>query len=543
MSREAVIIKAIDGHSLAQMMISGAHKLYNNRQLVNDLNVFPVPDGDTGTNMSMTVMAMAKMLEESVSPSISKTADTMAYSTLRGARGNSGVILSQLFRGISKSLKGMNECSAADFAKALSDGVDTAYRAVMNPTEGTILTVSREAAMRAVVEASKDADITAVLEGAVTRGNRVLAQTQDMLPALKQAGVVDAGGQGWMLLLEGALEYLKTGAEVELLEKPFEAFAGHKPKTAAAQNIRFMYCTEFIVQKKNAGVGVDAFRSTIAQKGDSMLVIDDDDIIKVHIHTNNPGFVLERAVKLGMMTNIKIDNMKFQHNNMIEQQGQQENKAYGFVSVSAGEGLAAISRDLGIDKIIEGGQTMNPSTDDILSAVNDVNADTVFVFPNNSNIFLAANQASEMSDRQVIVIPTKNIAQCFSAMLNFSETVAPEENEAAMNEAMEKIEVGQVTYAVRDSSADGKEINAGDYLGMLGKNIAAVEKDCEGAAMALVDGMMDEDKEFITLYYGSDVSEEQADALAQSIEEKYDEVEVSVKNGGQPLYFYIISME
>lgn len=576
----------INAEQFVQMMISGANNLYNNRQTVDDLNVFPVPDGDTGTNMSMTINAMADALGEHISKSVAKAADTAGYATLRGARGNSGVILSQLFRGMSKGLKGVTECGATEFAYALKEGVDTAYRAVMNPTEGTILTVSREAAAGAAAAAEKGADFVGMLEGAVSRGQKALEMTTQMLPALKQAGVVDAGGKGWMLVLEGALEYIKTGTPVSAqrsAQSSKKTGAG-TAQAAAAGNIKYMYCTEFIVQKKNPGVNVAAFREAIKGKGDCMLVIDDDEIVKVHIHTNHPGFVLERAVVMGGMINIKIDNMKYQHSSIInsepqktqepeqpEEQIQEQPEVFddgaafrvspeetqaafeekpfvpekdvAVAAVCAGEGFEKILRDLGVDAVITGGQTMNPSTEDILTAAESLNAKTVYVFPNNKNIILAANQAKELSRSEIVVIPTRNVTECISAMLEFDAEKTPEENEKRMSRAYANVKTGQVTYAVRDTVIDGINISKGDVLGINGSKISVAGKDADSVCMRLASVMAHEDDEFITVYYGSEIDERKAEALGKKLEERYPDFEISVKCGGQPVYSYIISVE
>lgn len=547
MKEEIVINTLIDGRLLAQMMISGANNLYNNKQHVNDLNVFPVPDGDTGTNMSMTVAAMAKSLEEMVSASVTKIADTMSFSTLRGARGNSGVILSQFFRGISKEVKGKQQIDVREFAAALKKGSDAAYKAVMNPTEGTILTVAREVAQTAVAEAEAHEDIETVLELAVKRGNKILAKTPDMLPALKQAGVVDAGGQGWLYFLEGVLFYLKNGAVVNA--ENIEAIKAEKvseaQKSIDTNNIKYIYCTEFIIEKSSRQADVLAFRHSIEKKGDSMLVIDDDDIVKVHIHTNNPGYVLERAVKLGTMINIKIDNMKKQHQSLIkfEEEKTFPKKETAFIGVCAGDGLSAILKNTGIDYIIEGGQTMNPSTEDILDAVKKVNAENVFVFPNNKNIILAAEQAAKLAENNVIVMQSKNIPQCIGAMLEYNAEKPLEENERKMSSAMANVKVGQITFAVRDTEVDDRQIKEGDILGMTGGKIACTGNDA-GEVLKQVAGMLaDDDSEFLNIYYGADVEKEEAEMLADELEELYPDIEVSVKYGGQPLYYYIISVE
>lgn len=594
----------LDGNLFAEMIISGANNLYNNKNTVDDLNVFPVPDGDTGTNMSLTVTSVARDLSQKKNESLTKTADIMSFSTLRGARGNSGVILSQFFRGISKHLKGMDSCGARDFAEALSAGAAAAYKAVMKPTEGTILTVAREAANGAILEASASDDILNVLKAAVERGNKALARTPDQLPTLKKAGVVDAGGQGWMFVLEGALYFLENGVAVERIISDSEPAAKAEPPKKAqsaveTENIKFKYCTEFIIEKYNSGSAVDDFRKAISPKGDCMLVIDDDDVVKVHIHTNHPGFVLEEAVKIGEMINLKIDNMKHQHRTLIETDKKQpvntadeaatsgthqkasmhqsktvstdhsspvseqqttsskksapkekkktvEIKEFGFVAVASGKGFAAILKDLGTDKIIEGGQTMNPSTDDIIKAVKRVKARTVFVFPNNKNIIMAAQQAADIiEDRKVIVIPSRTIPECISAMMAFSSRKTSAGNEEIMNKALKKVDSASVTYAVRDTEIDDIEIKKDDILGVHGSDISVVGKNTLDVLEQLTDSLVNEDTEYITLYYGKDIKKSEAEAAAKQLEEKYsdDEIEVSLKRGGQPVYFYVISVE
>lgn len=532
------------------MMISGANCLYNNKNTVDELNVFPVPDGDTGTNMSMTVTAMAKSLQELVTPSVTKVADAMSYATLRGARGNSGVILSQFFRGISKSLKGMEECSTNQFALALTKGSDAAYKAVMKPTEGTILTVAREIGKAAVAKSLETDDFATMLSHALNKGNKALEKTPEMLPALKKAGVVDAGGQGWIYFLEGALYFIENGKVIEA-NMPVEAKVQTSAQSAIdTKNIKYMYCTEFIVEKSSKDVNTINFRKSIETKGDSMLVIDDDDIVKVHIHTNNPGYVLEKAVLLGSLINIKIDNMKHQHQSIISAEAEQkepkipqEKKPYAFVGICVGDGLVDIFKDLGIDKVIAGGQTMNPSTDDIINAVNELNADTIFVFPNNKNIIMAANQAKEISDKNIVVIPTKTIPQCVSAMLSFSENKDAQKNETAMNKAIGEIKSGQITFAVRDTQIDELEIKEGDILGMNENKISIAGHDTTDVLFSLIDEMADEDSEFITIYYGEDISSDCAKEICSQLEDKFPDCEISVKYGGQALYYYIISVE
>lgn len=569
-------INTLNGNVFAQMIISGANNLYNNRKMVDELNVFPVPDGDTGTNMSLTATAMATELLKKGEMSLTKTADTMSFATLRGARGNSGVILSQFFRGISKSFKGKEECNSAEFALALKEGSDSAYKAVMKPTEGTILTVAREAATGAQLSANSRDSIVEVMEDAVERGNKALKKTTQMLPALRQAGVVDAGGQGWMLVLEGALEYLKTGNIVERqgdnMQAPVVEVKKKSQEAINPDDIKFKYCTEFIVEKKEKGLDVEGFRNAISPKGDCMLVIDDEEIVKVHIHTNHPGFVLEEAIKLGEMINLKIDNMKHQHKSLIEndesepaevsedktdkkqkkEQKSKEAKApvelkqYGFVAVCMGKGITSILKDLGVDKVIEGGQTMNPSTDDILKAVKRVKAKTVYVFPNNKNIIMATNQAAELTeDKEVIVIPSKSVPQCVSAMVAFNEKKSAAVNEKAMNKAIGGVTTGQLTYAVRDTEIDGIKIRKDDVLGMIEGKIITVGKNVDDVLDNVVSQMIDEDTEFLNIYYGKDVKKAQAEVMQKAFEAKYsdDEIEVSLKKGGQPLYYYIVSAE
>ena len=532
------------------MMISGANNLYNKKDAVDELNVFPVPDGDTGTNMSMTVTAMVNGLVSADGMTVTAVADKISFATLRGARGNSGVILSQFFRGISKSLKGKTTCTADEFAEALKKGSDSAYKAVMNPTEGTILTVAKEVASGALTKAAKSDDVCEVLEYAVERGNKMLAKTPEMLPALKQAGVVDAGGQGWMYFLEGALVTLRDG---EIIKGDLKVQAEKTEKNQAQKSIdtgsiKYMYCTEFIIEKKNKDVNVPMFKKSIEVKGDSMLVIDDDEIVKVHIHTNNPGYVLEKAVLLGALINIKIDNMKHQHQNLISEEKEDtpipvENKPYGFVGVCAGSGISDILKNLGVDIIVEGGQTMNPSTDDILDAIDKVCADTIFVFPNNKNIIMAAEQAAKISEKSVIVIPSRSIPQCVAALMDFNADKTPEENEKKMNKSLTNVVTGQITYAVRDTEIEGQKISEGDILGLAEGKIKAVTKDVKENLLALIEEIVDDDSEYVTLYYGEDVTEDDAEAIAEELEEKYPDVEFSVNYGGQSLYYYIISVE
>lgn len=559
------------------MIVSGANNLYNNKQIVDDLNVFPVPDGDTGTNMSLTAMAMVEELSKRDIKSISEAAERMAYATLRGARGNSGVILSQFFRGISRSLKGCDSVDAEKFAAALSEGSKAAYKAVMKPTEGTILTVSRAAAEGAA-EGAKSGTLEETMKMCIKYGNDALSKTTQMLPALREAGVVDAGGQGWMFVLEGALEYLNTGKQVKCNTKPPEIRSGvsaDNSQVKVSGNIRFKYCTEFIIEKNRKNASVDKFRETIKPKGNCMLVIDDDDIIKVHIHTNHPGFVLEEAIKLGEIINLKVDNMKRQHKSIINEAAKpveteakkpetkntesetdsktaarekknESMKPYGFVAVCSGRGMADILSNLGVDRIVEGGQSMNPSTHDIVRAITKVKAQTVFVFPNNKNIIMAANQASELiGNKNVVVIPTLNIPQSICAMMDFNPGKDVNVNTEKMTKAMSRVKTGQITYAVRNTDIDGKEIKKGDILGLKGSDIEYISRDLDDVLVEMVGDFIDEDTEYVTVYYGKDVKRQAAEKMEKLLTEMYaeDEIEVSFKKGGQPLYYYIVSVE
>lgn len=530
------------------MMISGANNLYNNKGTVDELNVFPVPDGDTGTNMSMTVTAMVNGLRAEDSETVGEVADKASFATLRGARGNSGVILSQFFRGIAKTLKGKETCSAGELSEALANGSDAAYKAVMNPTEGTILTVARAAAQGAAAVSAKSDDVCEVMEGAVVRGLKSLEKTPEMLPALKAAGVVDAGGRGWMFFLEGMLSVLKNGEVIQGGINNEGTQKNQAQRAVDTSSIKYMYCTEFIVEKKNPRVNVELFKKTIESKGDCMLVIDDDEIVKVHIHTNHPGFVIENALLMGALINIKIDNMKHQHKSLIDEEEKksappEENKPYGFVGVCAGSGLGEILKNLGVDVIVEGGQTMNPSTDDILAAAEAVYADVIYVFPNNKNIIMAAEQAAKISKKRLIVIGSKSVPQCVSALMTFSAEKTPEQNEEAMVRALSSVQTGQVTFAVRDTEIEGQEISEGDILGIADGKIKTVTKSADEACRALVGAMADEDSEFVTLYYGEDTEKEAAEELLESLEEEYPDIEFSLQYGGQSLYYYIISVE
>ncbi len=538
--------KYINASLLSKMVISGANNLSNNRELVDALNVFPVPDGDTGTNMSLTFINAARGIEEISSDDVTEVANAVAKATLRGARGNSGVILSQIFRGISKKVSNSESIDANILKAALRSGSDTAYGAVMKPTEGTILTVIRAAAETA--EGYHGDDASELLEKVYEGMKEALAATQEMLPQLKQAGVVDAGGQGLVFIFEGFLAAVR-GEEITLNDK--SALAVNKPaqSSISTEDIKFAYCTEFIINKYNPKTTADKMRSAIEPKGDCMIVIDEDDIVKVHIHTNHPGFVLEQAVKIGEMVNIKIENMREQHTDIISgnenapQTEKSERKAVGVVAVANGEGLITAFTELGVTNIIHGGQTMNPSTEDILNAVNDANADTVFVLPNNKNIVLAAQQAADIADTKVIVIESKTIPQGICAMMNFSPEADVETNTNNMNAAMETVVSGNVTHAVKDTEIDGKEIHEGDIIGVSGGHILSADIDIYTATIQLVEQIADEDSEIITLYYGEGETEDSAQEIADAIEEIFPDADILVANGGQSVYYYIVSVE
>ena len=543
------MMKTINAAIYKNMILSAANKLNENKAYVDALNVFPVPDGDTGTNMALTFMSAAKDISVKEFSSVSDVAQAVAKATLRGARGNSGVILSQIFRGISLGLTGKETITPADFAVAVKKGCDTAYQAVMKPTEGTILTVIRFMAT-AGVENSEAASFNEFFKIIMKEGNIALDQTPEMLPQLKQAGVVDAGGKGLLCIFEG-MESALDGNAVSLSDAPSTtspAMASGAQQAVDPDDIEFGYCTEFIIEKYDVKTNANAFRDKIAPTGDCMLVIEEDEIVKVHIHTNNPGFVLEQAVKLGQLINIKIDNMRYQHSNIIAeadsapaQKGPM--KELAVISVSAGEGIAEVFTELGISYVIRGGQTMNPSTDDILAAVEQVNAKNVIVLPNNKNIILAAEQAVELAEVNVAVIPTKTIPQGITAMTSFLPEGSLEDNVDAMNEAIQLVKSGSITHAVRDTSIDDKEIHEGDYLGMREGKIAIVNPDLNETFASLIDDMVDEDSEIITVYHGEDVSEDDAAALCDALEEKYPDCDVYVRSGGQPVYYYFIAVE
>ena len=539
----------ITGALFKQMVLHGAASITAQKQAINDLNVFPVPDGDTGTNMSMTINAAAADLRKAEDPSLSKAASIAASAMLRGARGNSGVILSLLFRGISKRLKGAEECDGVLWAEALQEGVDAAYKAVMKPAEGTILTVARLAAAKATAAARENNHFEFVHEAALQEARAALANTPEQNPVLKKAGVVDAGGKGWLFALEAMLSSLQ-GEDVIVPE----GMASGDVKEAAdfgdfnTEDITFTYCTEFIIQREN-DLDPEKLRDFLSSLGDSLVLVDDEEIIKVHVHTNDPGKALHEAMDYGSFVTVKIENMRLQHTEkvMTEQEKApkiaEPEKPLGVVSVCAGAGLADVFQNLGVDGIISGGQTMNPSTQDILEAVNKVPAETVFVLPNNKNIIMAAQQVDALTPKNVVVIPSKTVPQGITAMLNFNPEGSVEENTEAFTEALGTVDTMQITYAARNSDFDGFMIHEGDYLALYGSALFGTSKDIKVLLKSLAEKVRDEGKEYITIYYGADVKEKHAQKTADLFAEICPEADVNLLSGGQPVYYYLISAE
>ena len=550
----------ITGLLFRDSIISAANNISNSRQAVDALNVFPVPDGDTGTNMSMTITAAAKeMAALDDNCTVEEASAKCASALLRGARGNSGVILSLIFRGFSKGFRGLTSAGAKDLANAFKDGVDAAYKAVMKPTEGTILTVIRKASEAAQKAAETQDDPFEVGLAALTAAKEALAKTPELLPVLKKAGVVDAGGQGLVLIFEGIESVWRNGVIVQPLDgsgvNPV-SMPSKATVAAASDDIEFGYCSEFLIEKSSDAKEKDPLklRAYLESIGDCVVVVDDSSIIKVHVHSNCPGNVIQAGLKYGQLINIKIDNMRYQHANadvgvkdgekVVEPEITKPENEYGFVAVCAGEGLEELFGDIGADTIVSGGQTMNPSTEDMLNAIEKVNAKTIYIFPNNKNIILAANQAAEIEEeKQVIVIPTKTIPQGISALISFDETATAEANQAGMEDAITAVKSGQVTYAVRDTSIDGKEIKTGDYMGIDDAGIQAVGQDITEVVKDLIGAMADEDSELLSIYYGSDVEEEKANALVEAVQAAYPDFEVEAHAGGQPIYYYILSLE
>ena len=563
-------ITSINSKLLARMFLAGAKNLDSKKDWINELNVFPVPDGDTGTNMTMTIMSAAKEVSSLTNPTMAELAKAISSGSLRGARGNSGVILSQLFRGFCKVIKEYDEIDATILCEACQKAVETAYKAVMKPKEGTILTVAKGAAEKALELSDETEDVVTFVEEVIKQAEYVLDQTPEMLPVLKQAGVVDSGGQGLVQVLKGAYDAL-IGKEIDYtIEGAPTGAAPAKISAETEAEIKFGYCTEFIIVL-NAPMSDNeehAYKAFLESIGDSIVVVADDEIVKTHVHTNDPGLALQKALTFGSLSKIKIDNMREEHQEKLIKDSQKlaaqqkaEEEAYeaaqadekisnmpakemGFVSVSIGEGMNEVFRGLGVDYLIEGGQTMNPSTEDMLNAIEHVNAKTVFILPNNKNIIMAANQAVDLvEDKQIIVIPTKTIPQGITALVNYIPDHSAEENKEQMIAEIENVKTGQVTYAVRDTEIDGKTIKQNDFMGIGDKSILSVGTDLRATTLEMVDAMVDEDSAIVSIYFGSDSDEDSANELAAAIEEKYPDVEVEVNDGGQPIYYYVISVE
>ena len=563
-------ITSINSKLLARMFLAGAKNLDSKKDWINELNVFPVPDGDTGTNMTMTIMSAAKEVSSLTNPTMAELAKAISSGSLRGARGNSGVILSQLFRGFCKVIKEYDEIDVTILCEACQKAVETAYKAVMKPKEGTILTVAKGAAEKALELSDETEDVVTFVEEVIKQAEYVLDQTPEMLPVLKQAGVVDSGGQGLVQVLKGAYDAL-IGKEIDYtIEGAPTGAAPAKISAETEAEIKFGYCTEFIIVL-NAPMSDNEekeYKSYLESIGDSIVVVADDEIVKTHVHTNDPGLALQKALTFGSLSKIKIDNMREEHQEKLIKDSQKlaaqqkaEEEAYeaaqadekisnmpvkemGFVSVSIGEGMNEVFRGLGVDYLIEGGQTMNPSTEDMLNAIEHVNAKTVFILPNNKNIIMAANQAVDLvEDKQIIVIPTKTIPQGITALVNYIPDHSAEENKEQMMAEIENVKTGQVTYAVRDTEIDGKTIKQNDFMGIGDKSILSVGTDLRATTLEMVDAMVDEDSAIVSIYFGSDSDEDSANELAAAIEEKYPDVEVEVNDGGQPIYYYVISVE
>ncbi len=541
--------QTINGADFRRMLLSAAAAIEISKQKLNELNVFPVPDGDTGTNMSMTINAAASDLRKLEDPTLEKAASAAASAMLRGARGNSGVILSLLMRGISKKLKGASECDGVLWANALQEGVDAAYKAVMKPAEGTILTVARLAAAKALAAANENNYLEFVQEQALEAAKIALADTVNQNPVLKKAGVVDAGGKGWCFVLEAMLLALR-GEDVVVPENGESAEVKEIADFSdfADEDITFTYCTEFIVSREN-GNDPEDLRAFLSELGDSLVLVDDDEIIKVHVHTNNPGTALQEALKYGSFVTVKIENMRLQHTEKVLSEQElspkiaEPEKALGVVSVCAGKGLGEVFSNLGVDGIISGGQTMNPSTQDILEAVNRVPAETVFILPNNKNIIMAAQQVEGLTPKKVVVIPSKTVPQGVTAMLSFNPEGSVEENTEAMNEALDTVDTMQITYAARNSDFDGYDIHEGDYLAMYGSALFGTSRDIKVLLRSLAEKVHADGREFVTIYYGADITPKQAQKAADIFTQLCPGADVNLLSGGQPVYYYLISAE
>jgi len=565
-------ISTIDAGMVKKAFLAGAKGLEAKKDWINELNVFPVPDGDTGTNMTMTIMAAAKAVAELEDPDMEQLAKAISSGSLRGARGNSGVILSQLLRGFTKEIQGTASIDVTILANAMVRGTETAYKAVMKPKEGTILTVAKGMADKAIEMAAQTDDIEIFAKAVIEEGDYVLSQTPEMLPVLKQAGVVDSGGQGLMQVVKGAFDGL-TGKcsdfsfEDAGILKPSSEKA---PQSAGASrtdidtaDIRFGYCTEFIIklEKEYSQKDEDELKKYLGSIGDSLVVVSDDEIVKIHVHTNHPGLAFEKGLTYGSLSRMKVDNMREEHEERVIQDSERlakeqaaqpnpaeeetgERKPYGFITVSCGDGLSEIFKGIGTDYLIEGGQTMNPSTEDMLNAIKKVNADHIFILPNNKNIIMAANQARDLTeDKEIIVIPSKTVPQGITALVNFIPDLTPEENLENMTAEMERVQTAQITYAVRNTSIDGMEIHEGDIMAIGDHGMLAVDTSVLGAAKAALEAMLNEDSELVTIYYGSDVTEADAEAFRKQAEEEFPDKEIELQYGGQPIYYYMISAE
>ena len=556
-------VNVIDAALLKTMFLAGAQGLESKKEWINELNVFPVPDGDTGTNMTLTIMSAAREVQALAQPTMESLAKAISTGSLRGARGNSGVILSQLFRGLTKEIKTVEVIDTKVLARAFQRATETAYKAVMKPKEGTILTVAKGIADKAAELSEETEDMEFFLRTIIEHGDQVLEKTPELLPVLKQAGVVDSGGQGLMQVLKGAFDgYL--GKEISMdAGAPSGSGAGNVAAEADDFEITFGYCTEFIInleKEYNEETEMD-FKAFLESIGDSIVLVSDDDLVKVHVHTNDPGLAIQRALTYGSLSRMKIDNMREEHQEKLikdaeklaakqkaeaeeKKKAAEPRKPVGFIAVSVGEGLNEIFKGLNVDYLIEGGQTMNPSTEDMLTAIDQVNADTIYIFPNNKNIILAAEQAMHLTkDKEIVVIPSKTVPQGITAIINFIPELSAEENKAAMIEEMSNVKTGQVTYAVRDTSLDGFEIKQGDIMGIGDKSILAEGKEVEATSLQLLDAMVDEDSELISIYYGSDVDEQTAEAFLSKAEAAHPDVDLELHFGGQPIYYYIISVE
>ena len=572
-------ISTIDAGMLKNAFLAGAKGLEAKKDWINELNVFPVPDGDTGTNMTLTIMAAAKEVAELENPTMDQLAKAISSGSLRGARGNSGVILSQLLRGFTKEIKAVEEIDTTILANAMVRGTETAYKAVMKPKEGTILTVAKAMADKGLEMASQTDDIEEFVKQVIEYGDYVLSQTPEMLPVLKQAGVVDSGGQGLMQVVKGAVDGL-LGKTVDFSldtvpDSGNRPAAGEKAARGAARtdidtaDIKFGYCTEFIINLEKVYTDKDEteLKSYLESIGDSLVVVSDDEIVKVHVHTNHPGLDFEKALAFGSLSRMKIDNMREEHQERVIQDserlareqasGEQEDKdkatgeeapserrEYGFIAVSSGEGLSDIFRGIGADCLIEGGQTMNPSTEDMLKAIERVNAENIFILPNNKNIIMAAQQARDLTeDKNIIVIPSRTVPQGITALVNFMPDLGPEENTQTMTEEMGNVRTAQITYAVRTTNIDGIDIEEGDIMALGDHGMLAVGKSVDGVALDAMKEMLDEECELVTIYYGADVSEHEAKVLEEQAQEQYPDKEIELQYGGQPIYYYLISAE